>query len=93
MVFAWYYPDQWERLRSLSEDSESLEKRYEDWQRKALEKFDEAKRDGVEPHKVYVDLDMLLSWCASHSLNINGKTRSNYASLLFSERMGCNEKL
>ena len=39
--FAWYRPQQWQRVRDISTDADDLEETYEDWLRLADNKLSE----------------------------------------------------
>lgn len=82
---AWYKPNQWQRLREISEDRDQLEENHGEWQvlaEKALEDF--AAR-GLSVTKVTVDTEELLRWCNERGLKVNGESRSQYASWLLQE--------
>jgi hypothetical protein len=75
---AWYRPEQWARLRELSEDVDQLETDYESWHRNAKAKMTELIISGINVEKVDVDIEALSAWCAQKKLKINGQTRSQY---------------
>lgn len=83
---AWYKPDQWQRLREISEDRDELEETYVKWQiiaEKALKDF--AAR-GLPVTKITVDTEDLLLWCNESGQKVNGKSRSQYAFWLLREK-------
>lgn len=83
---AWYKPNQWQRLREISEDRDELEETYVKWQiiaEKALKDF--AAR-GLPVTKATVDTEELLRWCNERGLKINGESRSQYASWLLQQK-------
>ena len=79
MGLAWYRPDQWPRLRAISEDRDQLELNHEEWLRMASERFDDLRRQGQQVQKVEVDVEDLLKWCRTRGLPVNSSTRAQYA--------------
>ena len=77
---AWYRPEQWARLREISEDVENLDDTYEEWRQKA----EQVLRDSVPPdvilEKVDIDVEEVLAWCNVLGLPMNGQSRSRYVS-------------
>ncbi|MFH1726444.1 MAG: hypothetical protein ABII00_17680 [Elusimicrobiota bacterium] len=77
--FASYRPEQWERLRSISEDKDDLEDTYDEWLPAAQTRFEELKRSGTDIVQVEVDVEDLVGWCRSRNLSINAQSRSQFA--------------
>ena len=77
---AWYRPEQWERLREVAEDVESLEETYEAW----LQTAERIIREGIPAdqtiEKVDLDVEEGLAWCNFHGLPMNAQSRSRYVS-------------
>ena len=75
---AWYRPEQWDRLREVSEDVENLEDTYEAW----LQTAEQMIRDGipadVSVEKVDLDVEEVLAWCNARGLAMNSVARSRY---------------
>ncbi|MDW7771613.1 MAG: hypothetical protein SCH71_01865 [Desulfobulbaceae bacterium] len=83
---AWYKPNQWSRLREISEDRDQLEKTYGGWQIYAEKALNDLAARGGFPEKVTVDTEELLAWCHARGLKVNGKSCSQYASWLLKEK-------
>ena len=77
---AWYRPEQWERLREVSEDVENLEETYQEW----LQTAERMIRDGIPANvrveKVDIDVEEVLAWCNAQGLAMNAEARSRFVS-------------
>ena len=76
--FAWYRPDQWQRVREISADADDLHDNYLEWLQSAEERFQELRSSGLRVEKVEVHSEELLLWCNARGLEINGEARSLY---------------
>lgn len=64
-------------------DRDSLYDTYDEWLGSFRKAIMYAGKAGIEPVKVDVDMEELLSYCKTHGLQNNGETRSQfYAELL-----------
>ena len=54
---AWYKPEDYDEIRRLSADGESMAPTYQDWLDSAQELFDRVKSKGHTVEKVYIDPD------------------------------------
>jgi hypothetical protein len=79
---AWYKPNQWQRLREISEDREQLEETHGEWQILAEKALKDFAARGLPVTKITVDTEKLLLWCNERGLKVNGESRSRYASWL-----------
>ena len=77
--FAWYRPEQWQRVRDISSDADALEDSYEEWLSLAEQKLKELSSSGVEVEKVDVHSEQLILWCNERGLEVNAQARSRYA--------------
>jgi hypothetical protein len=75
---AWYDPEQWDRLRDISEDAHELEDTYEEWKSHALQKIKDLEKQGFTVQKVDVDTEELLGWCNSFRMPVNGHSRTEF---------------
>jgi hypothetical protein len=77
---AWYRPEQWERLREVSEDVDNLEETYDAW----LKTAERLIRDGipadVRVEKIDVDVEEVLAWCNVLGLPMNTASRARFVS-------------
>ena len=75
---AWYRPEQWQRLRDVSEDVENLEETYDAW----LHTAERMLRDGIPAdvvvEKIDIDVEEVLAWCNERGLPMNGRSRSEF---------------
>jgi hypothetical protein len=77
--FFWYRnSEDYERIRSLSEDADSFFASYSLWLQAATNGFEEMGRT-VQVIKVEVDIDDYLSWCNASGRSVNSKSRVAYA--------------
>ena len=78
MGLTWYRSDQWERLREISEDKENFDMTYEesilDWE----SQFKRLEAQGIRPVKVEVDVEEMLTWCASQGLSVTPENRTKF---------------
>jgi len=77
--FAWYRPEQWQRVRDISADADALEDSYEEWLRLAEAKLKELGSSGLHVKKVDVDSEQLILWCNEQGLEVNSQARARYA--------------
>jgi hypothetical protein len=77
---AWYRPEQWARLREVSEDVENLDETYEAW----VQTAEQLLRDGIPAdvtvEKIDIDVEEVLAWCNVRGLPMNAESRSRYVS-------------
>lgn len=86
VAVAWSKPDQWQRLREISEDRDGLEETYGKWQVIAEKALKDAAARGLPVTKATVDTEELLRWRNERGLKINGESRSQYASWLLQQK-------
>jgi hypothetical protein len=79
VCFAWYRPEQWQRVRDISPDADALEDSYEEWLRLAEAKLAELRSSGVDVKKVDIDSEQLILWCNERGFEVNASARSHYA--------------
>jgi hypothetical protein len=82
---AWYRPEQWERLVTISSDADGLDETYEEWLRRATARFEELTASGMTLQRVDVDVEQLLAWCAVQGRPVDGAARSAYAAKLLED--------
>ena len=78
MGVSWYRPEQWERLREISEDKATFDAPYEaslvEWEKK----IQDLEAQGIRPIKVEVDVEALLTWCTTQGLPVTPETRTKF---------------
>jgi hypothetical protein len=75
---AWYSPEQWDRLREISVDRDTLSDNYATWLAKAENEWLQKKDAGANAQKVPVDVNELEAWCRSRSWVTNEKSRARF---------------
>ncbi len=83
---AWYAEAEWQRLRDVAADPETLEDTYAEW----LKVFEKGVRDlaaaGVVAERVEVSVAELEEWCRQEGCELDGGARSAFASELLRRR-------
>ena len=77
---AWYRPEQWARLREISEDVENLDDTYEEWRQKAEQVLRDSIPADVTLEKVDIDVEEVLARCNVLGLPMNAQSRARYVS-------------
>jgi hypothetical protein len=78
MGVSWYRPEQWDRLREISEDKENFEMTYEESLLDSEQKIRDLEAQGYRPIKVEVDVEALLTWCTAQGLAVTPETRTKF---------------
>lgn len=81
----WVKESDWERLKEVAEDADRLEASWEEWQEKSLEMIEVFATRNINIQKIDVDIEELISWCASQDKPINSSTRAEYVTQLMLE--------
>ena len=84
--FAWFQPEEWQKLKETVEDPETLDDTYQEWRHNAEAVITELRNDGHQVKKISIKISKLLDWCESKGLKPNGKARSEYAAFLAEQR-------
>src|SRR4029434_3004710 len=74
----WYRPEQWDRLREISEDKENFAMTYEESLVESAQKIRQLEAQGYRPIKVEVDVEALLTWCTTQGLAVTPETRTKF---------------
>jgi hypothetical protein len=77
---AWFRPDQWELLRTLSVDPDVLEPTHTEWEQLARRTVKDLASQGILARKVDVDVERLQAWCNAQDRPLNASARAAYAS-------------
>lgn len=78
--FAWYRPEQWPLLRSLSADRDVLEETYAQWLAHANKTIEKLRCQGIRAEKVDLDVNELSAWCKKRGCSLDAEARTAYAS-------------
>jgi hypothetical protein len=79
VCLAWYLPEQWDRLRAISNDPHVLEDTYLEWFNGATEYAQKMSENGIQCMKVHVDVEELLEFCRKRRLPIDSSSRAQFA--------------
>ena len=79
VAMAWYRRDQWELLRDISADGQSLEQTYDEWVAFASNQVRDLETKGFRVHKIEVEVNALTRWCESQGRPVDGDARAEYA--------------
>ena len=75
---AWYRPEQWQRLRDVSEDVDNLEETYDAWLQTAERMLRDGIPAGVVVEKIDIDVEEVLAWCNERGLPMNAQSRTRF---------------
>jgi hypothetical protein len=75
---AWFRPEQWQRLRDVSDDVDQLEATHADWLLQATRMLKKLQRNGIAVRKVDVDVEDLVAWCNAAGRRVDGAARADY---------------
>ena len=75
---AWFEPDQWEELKSVSADSSKLGATYEAWLSNFNQTIGKMQATGVVIEKVSVDIAELVVWSTVNGLEVDSASRSGF---------------
>ena len=75
---AWYRPEQWQRLRDISEDVDNLEETYDAWLETAERMLHDGIPAGVVVEKIDIDVEEVLAWCNERGLSMNTQSRAKF---------------
>lgn len=78
---AWYRAEQWDRLRQIAVDGESMHESYDEWHAEATQRLRQLQFRGIKARKVDVDLDELIAWCDRRQLPLDGSARSQFVAV------------
>src|SRR5262245_40151965 len=79
VAIAWYAPEQWERIKQVVADPQNFEESHAEWEVSFQRGMHYLSDLGYDVHKVPVDVDELLAWCAAEGRPVDGDARSAFA--------------
>lgn len=77
----WYRREQWSRWKEISFDRSEMCDSYDEWLEGAEKSIRDFTKDGLEVHKVNVDVEEFLNWATKEKVAITGDARSDFANL------------
>jgi len=85
-ALCWYKKDQWERLKEVVADPESIEDTFEEWEQQAKEAQDNFRKQGMHVKKIVVDTEALVRWCNEQGCLLDADARSRYVAFKLQAR-------
>lgn len=76
----WWTPEQWERAKQISADSQIFDDTYQEWKESADKSFKNFRDLGYTVYKIEIDLDELIDWCNKKNIPLDGNARSGFVS-------------
>ena len=76
---AWFRAEQWQLLRSLAVDADTLEQTHAEWASLAEKTIKDLAREGMVARKVDVDVNELQAWCIAQHRPLDASARAAYA--------------
>jgi hypothetical protein len=78
MGVSWHRPEQWDRLWEISEDKEHFEMTYEESLVDSENKIKQLEAQGYRPVKVEVNVEEMLTWCATQGVPVTPEYRTKF---------------
>lgn len=79
---AWFDAEQWQKLKEIADDADSLDTSYEKWLAGAKKLERQLHEQGMHAHRIMLETDALAKWCAARKRPLNSEARSDYAAAL-----------
>ena len=83
-TLCWFYEEQWNLISKL--DPNGVDDSYSQWRKNASKAFLELKENGMKVQKVLVRTAEFSKWCQEKNINLDSKSRAEYAVFLAEER-------
>jgi len=78
-AMVWYKEEDWQKLKEIFVDSDSLPETYAGWLQRAEEMKEKVQADGDAVIKVYIDPRTFPQWCRDKDLQMDAEARSQLA--------------
>jgi hypothetical protein len=75
----WYRPEDYDRLKAMFPDGDKLPDNFEEWTKQVQKVTAVLKSEGFQIKKVLLDPEIFPQWCRARGLEMNAKTRTEYA--------------
>jgi hypothetical protein len=75
---AWYRREDYERLKEMFPDGDTLAYTYDDWLKTAQDLYDRLTKAGDIPVKAEIDPETFPEWCRARGMEMDGKARVAY---------------
>ena len=83
-TICWFDEEQWNLIAKL--DPNGVDDSYSQWRKNANKAFSDFQSQGKNVKKVLVKSSELVKWCKERSIDINSRSRSEYAAFIADER-------
>ncbi|MGM0452939.1 MAG: hypothetical protein ACQERN_07225 [Thermodesulfobacteriota bacterium] len=90
IVLAWYTEEQWEMLRQVAADWDSMENTYAKWLGHNEDALRILQNSGYRVRIVDVDVVELVEWCKKQKRSIDGEARADFIEEKIEDRYGSN---
>lgn len=79
---AWFKDNEdYDKIRSILNDSSTMPENYNDWQAMAKEKAEKISKEGLIPIIAEIDPDSFSDWCTICGFSMDTRTLDKYAAL------------
>lgn len=75
---SWYYEEDFEKIKKLLVDGESIGNSYNDWHMKAEKGYNQLVSNGQLVEKVFISSKYFPKWCEQNNLELNSKARLRF---------------
>src|SRR5687767_4245907 len=82
IALAWYSEAEWQKLKAIAADADTLDASYEKWLAGAKKLERQLHDQGQHAHRIPLDVDTLARWCAARKRPIDSEARADYAAAL-----------
>ena len=86
LVFCWYQPDEWQKLKQSAADAEELDDNYKEWKKNANAAISEIRTTGQNVQKINIKMEALEAWCKAEDRVNDSAARSEYAAVIAQQR-------
>lgn len=76
---AWYKRADYQRIREIMADGETLPVTFDRWQSQAERLETRIQRSGKAVFRAYIDPEKFVAWCASRGLDVDAKARMEFS--------------
>ncbi len=73
---AWYRREEWPHLLEIAADRDELEDTYGEWLHNAENRLHEMAEAGINPMRVFINVDELQNWCIDQGRPLDGSARA-----------------
>lgn len=78
-IIPWYTPAEWEKVKAVSLDPDTMGLTFDDWLNGAEELAKSEESGGATVNKAYINADELVTWARRNGLDIVSKNRVRFA--------------